>query len=171
MKRLFTIAAVVAALAALMAVGYRVPSVAGLAGSRPPAGSASAWEDQVAGLTPVMAERVGEALSAASDAGVELRVDSGYRSKARQKYLYERAIIKYGSAREARKWVLPPDESSHPQGKAVDVGPETGARWLERNGYRFGLCRPYENEGWHFEATTKPGRKCPARKANASAAH
>lgn len=166
MKRILMLLALIVA---LVAVGSQVPSVAGLAGPRSSANSGSTgWDDQVAGLTPVMAERVSDALSAASDAGVELVVESGYRTKARQKYLYERAIRTNGSVEEARKWVLPPGESSHPKGKAVDVGPEAGARWLERNGYRYGLCRPYENEGWHFEATTRPGHKCPARKANAS---
>jgi D-alanyl-D-alanine dipeptidase len=33
---------------------------------------------------------------------------------------------------------------------------------LEANGYRFGLCRRYENEWWHFEPLVAPGTQCPA---------
>ena len=64
--------------------------------------------------------------------GVELLVNSGWRSRAHQERLYEEAIAKYGSPEVARRWVLPPDESAHVQGKAVDVGPPAAARWLER---------------------------------------
>jgi hypothetical protein len=37
-----------------------------------------------------------------------------------------------------------------------------GALWLERNGWRFGLCRVYANEWWHFEGVIAPGERCPA---------
>jgi hypothetical protein len=72
---------------------------------------------------------------------------------------------------EASKWVLPPDLSHHPKGIALDVNypmGQPGAQWLEVNGYKFGLCRVYENEWWHFEPLVAPGQQCPALVANAT---
>jgi hypothetical protein len=43
------------------------------------------------------------------------------------------------------------------------------ASWLDKNGWRYGLCRPYENEPWHFEALTAPGTQCPPRALRAAA--
>ena len=102
--------------------------------------------------------------------GIQLKITSGFRSKARQLYLFNQAIEKYKTAEEASKWVLPPDLSHHPKGIAIDVnypnGP-TGAKWLEINGYKFGLCRVYENEWWHFEPLVAPGQPCPELLPNA----
>jgi len=68
----------------------------------------------------------------------------------------------------ARRWVLPPGESAHVRGGAVDVGPESGARWLEQHGVRFGLCRRYDNEPWHFERlAAAKGSTCPRREPHA----
>jgi D-alanyl-D-alanine dipeptidase len=53
-------------------------------------------------------------------------------------------------------------------GQAIDVGPRAGAQWLETNGNRWGLCRIYENEWWHFELATVPSMVCPPLRADAS---
>ena len=104
------------------------------------------------------------AQAAAKKEGVSLQITSGYRSLSRQKYLFDQAIRKYGSYKEAAKWVSPPEISHHPLGLAIDVNypknPET-AKWLEINGYKFGLCRVFKNEWWHFEGNIAPGWKCP----------
>jgi len=105
------------------------------------------------------------AQAAAKKDGQALYIASGYRSLARQKVLFANAIKKYGSAAEASKWVAPPLLSHHPWGIAIDVNyPDepVGAGWLEVNGSKFGLCRVYENEWWHFEPVIAPGWKCPA---------
>jgi LAS superfamily LD-carboxypeptidase LdcB len=84
--------------------------------------------------------------------------------------LFNRAIQKYGSAREASKWVLPPDKSHHPDGIALDInypGDPEDTKWLELNGYKYGLCRVYKNEWWHFEPLVAPGETCPPLVANA----
>jgi hypothetical protein len=47
--------------------------------------------------------------------------------------------------------VLPPEESCHVKGIAMDVRPSEGACWLEDNGGRYHLYRIYDNEWWHFE--------------------
>lgn len=92
---------------------------------------------------------------------------SGYRTAAHQQKLYEEAIRTYGSARLARRWVLPPAESAHVRGEAVDVEPRTAAAWLQTHGTTWGLCRRYDNEWWHFEVATPPGGHCPARAPHA----
>ncbi len=116
----------------------------------------------VTSLSPAMRRSVRLAIEAARADGVELRVTSGWRSAEHQERLYREAIEKYGSPAAARRWVLPPDESAHVRGEAVDVGPEAGARWLERNGVRYGLCRRYANEPWHFERLAgAKGSACP----------
>ncbi|MCW2599955.1 MAG: hypothetical protein JWM02_1784 [Frankiales bacterium] len=115
-----------------------------------------------------MQRAVARAIAAAAADGVELRVTSGWRSRTEQAQLYADAIGKYGSPERARRWVLPPDESEHVKGRAVDVGPPAGARWLEEHGVHFGLCRRYANEPWHFERlAAAKGSACPALEAHA----
>lgn len=117
----------------------------------------------VSRLTPAMKRSVRRAVAAAAADGVELRVTSGWRSREHQAELFAAAVRKYGSAQQARRWVLPPDESAHVRGQAVDVAPEAGSAWLRRNGERFGLCQRYANEPWHFERLAgAKGSKCPA---------
>ena len=104
------------------------------------------------------------AQAAAKKDGQAIYIASGYRSLAYQKSLFAKAVKKYGSEAEASKWVAPPLVSHHPWGIAIDVNyPDepVGAGWLEVNGSKFGLCRVYENEWWHFEAVIAPGWKCP----------
>ena len=42
------------------------------------------------------------------------------------------------------------------------------AAWLEKNGYKYGQCRRYENEWWHFEPVIAPGGTCPVLLADAT---
>ncbi|MGW4366429.1 M15 family metallopeptidase [Nocardia takedensis] len=100
--------------------------------------------------------------------GVPLYLNSGYRTWAEQQQLWEDGIATYGSPDAARRWVLPPEESSHVAGEAIDVGPEAGAQWLETHGNRWGLCRTFINEWWHFEIATVPGGACPPMLPDAS---
>ena len=121
-------------------------------------------------LHPLLATRFSVAQSFARADGVELSLTSGFRSLTRQQILFEAAVRKYGSESEAAKWVLPPKFSNHPRGLAIDVNYPDGrseALWLERNGSRFGLCRVYANEWWHFEGVIAPGQACPELAPNA----
>ena len=122
-------------------------------------------------LDPALHRQIDRAISAAAADGVELGVTSGWRSPAEQERLYQAAIRTYGSPAAAAQWVLPPDRSAHVSGAAVDVGPRAGAAWLETHGARFGLCRRYDNEWWHFEllAPTDGSGVCPARAPHAGA--
>lgn len=133
-----------------------------------PSGVAPEGAGDVQHLTPAVRRAVRRATAAAAADGVELRVASGWRSRARQAELYAGAVEKYGSPEAARQWVLPPGESEHVRGAAVDVGPAEGARWLEEHGVGFGLCRRYDNEPWHFERLAAAvGSACPAREPHA----
>jgi hypothetical protein len=133
-----------------------------------PAPVAPSGVGDVTRLEPVVRRAVDRAIAAAAADGVELRVTSGWRSAAQQQRLYEQAVRKYGSPAKARRWVLPPAESEHVRGRAVDIGPAAGARWLDRFGVRFGLCRRYANESWHFELLApKKGQACPALEPHA----
>ncbi|MCX4092721.1 M15 family metallopeptidase [Nocardia sp. alder85J] len=117
--------------------------------------------DGTGGLDPVLAGAYTLAEQQAHAEGVPLWINSGYRTPAEQEQLWEDGIATYGSPEAARRWVLPPEESTHVQGRAVDVAPREGAQWLEANGNRWGLCRTYQNEWWHFEVATVPGASCP----------
>jgi hypothetical protein len=125
---------------------------------------------EVIEIHPLLAARFAAAESAAAREGVNLYITSGFRTQARQEILFANAIKKYGNETEAAKWVLPAHFSHHPQGLAIDVNypkDPAGAKWLEDNGARFGLCRVYANEWWHFEGVIAPGGNCPAMAENA----
>nr|WP_245676969.1 M15 family metallopeptidase [Nocardia acidivorans] len=130
--------------------------------------SASAIAGETEGLDPLLAAAYSQASEQAREEGVTIWITSGYRSPAEQQAMWEDGIRQYGSPEAARRWVLPPEESTHVSGKAIDVGPRAGAQWLEDNGNRWGLCRTFDNEWWHFELVTVPGASCPARLPDAS---
>ncbi len=91
---------------------------------------------------------------AATDAvydGVELYVESGWRSPEYQQQLLREAISKYGSEEEAARWVATPETSPHVSGDAVDIGPLDATAWLSEHGAEYGLCQIYSNEPWHYE--------------------
>ena len=160
--------ALLAALA-LASVAVVVPQVFGddapsahMTERRDPTPEAPTGVGDVDSLTPPVRRAIGLAIEAARADGVDLRVTSGWRSRDHQQRLYEQAVAKYGSPAAARRWVLPPGESAHVRGEAVDVGPAEGAAWLERHGVRWGLCRRYANEPWHFERlAAAKGSACP----------
>lgn len=120
-------------------------------------------ETDPAGLVPQFRARLARATAAAAEDGVTVTITSARRSTAKQQQLFNDAIVKYGSYEAATRWVLPPADSAHVHGRAVDLGPRAAMRWMDENGWRYGICRRYDNEPWHFEPTTKPGNQCPPR--------
>jgi D-alanyl-D-alanine carboxypeptidase len=104
----------------------------------------------VANLDPDLLGALRRAASDAADDGVELLVESGWRSPAYQEQLLREAISTYGSEQEAARWVATPQTSPHVSGEAVDIGP-SARRWLARHGAAYGLCQVYGNEPWHYE--------------------
>ena len=123
----------------------------------------------VANLDPALLGALREATTKAATDGVELSVDSGWRSRAYQERLLREAVSKYGSEAEAARWVAAPSTSAHVSGDAVDIGPSDATAWLSAHGAAYGLCQIYGNEPWHYElrpAAIADG--CPAMYADAA---
>jgi zinc D-Ala-D-Ala carboxypeptidase len=128
------------------------------------------FDDEVPGVANVDPALLGALRRAATDAagdGVELYVDSGWRSPAYQEELLREAISKYGSEEEATRWVATPNTSAHVSGDAVDIGPSGAAAWLSEHGAEYGLCQIYGNERWHYELRPEAiDHGCPAMYAD-----
>ncbi len=105
----------------------------------------------VANLDPALLRALRLAAKDAAKDGIEIVVNSGWRSRPYQKQLLRDAAAKYGSQREAARWVATPDTSSHVSGDAVDIGPSRAAAWLSKHGVEYRLCQIYRNEPWHYE--------------------
>jgi zinc D-Ala-D-Ala carboxypeptidase len=104
----------------------------------------------VANLDPDLLHALRHAATDAAGDGVELIVNSGWRSQKYQEQLLREAILEYGSA-EAARWVAAPDSSAHVSGEAVDIGPFDATIWLSEHGAEYELCQIYSNEPWHYE--------------------
>jgi zinc D-Ala-D-Ala carboxypeptidase len=105
----------------------------------------------VANLDPGLLRALRQAAIGAAKDEIEMVVNGGWRSREYQKQLLRDAVAKYGSVKEAARWVATPDTSSHVSGDAVDIGPSRAAAWLSRHGAEYRLCRVYRNEPWHYE--------------------
>ena len=108
------------------------------------------FDDDIPGVARLDPALLRALRQAATDAGIDFVVDSGWRSRAYQEKLLRQAVSKYGSEAEAARWVATPNTSAHVSGDAVDLG-SSGAAWLSEYGAQYGLCRIYGNEPWHFE--------------------
>lgn len=121
----------------------------------------------VSKLDPALLSALRSAARDASDHGVEIYVNSGWRSAKYQKQLFEQAVSKFGSEAKASPWVAPPGTSVHEAGGAVDLGPDDAAAWLSEHGAAYGLCQIYANESWHYELRPDAvDHGCPATYAN-----
>jgi zinc D-Ala-D-Ala carboxypeptidase len=105
----------------------------------------------VANLDPALLGALREAATDAAEDGVELYVESGWRSPEYQNQLLREAVSEYGSEEEAARWVATAETSAHVSGDAVDIGPSVATTWLSRHGAEHGLCQIYGNEPWHYE--------------------
>jgi zinc D-Ala-D-Ala carboxypeptidase len=126
---------------------------------------ATVFDDEIPGvanLDPALLGALRQAATDAADDGVELLVDSGWRSPEHQNQLLREAVSKYGSEEEAARWVATPETSAHVSGDAVDIGPSDAAAWLSEHGAEYGLCQIYGNEPWHYELRPEAiDRGCP----------
>jgi D-alanyl-D-alanine carboxypeptidase len=109
----------------------------------------------VANLDPTLLGALRQAATDAADDGVKFFVNSGWRSREYQAQLLREAVPKYGSEKEAARWVATPNTSPHVSGDAVDIGPVDATAWLSKHGAEYGLCQIYRNEPWHYEL--RPG--------------
>jgi zinc D-Ala-D-Ala carboxypeptidase len=123
------------------------------------------FDDEVPGVAKLDPDLLGALRQAATDAaddGVELFVESGWRSPEYQDRLLREAISEYGSEAEAARWVATADTSPHVSGDAVDIGPSDATAWLSEHGVEYGLCQIYGNEPWHYERRPEAiERGCP----------
>jgi D-alanyl-D-alanine carboxypeptidase len=105
----------------------------------------------VANLDPDLLGALRHAATDAARDGVEIIINSGWRSPVYQERLFRQAVSKYGSKAKAARWVATADTSSHVSGHAVDIGPSRAIAWLSRHGTKYRLCQIYRNEPWHYE--------------------
>jgi zinc D-Ala-D-Ala carboxypeptidase len=105
----------------------------------------------VANLDPALLQALREAATDAADDGIEIQVNSGWRSPEYQEQLLHEAVSEYGSEEEAARWVATANTSAHVFGDAVDIGPFDATAWLSERGAHYGLCQIYRNESWHYE--------------------
>ncbi len=128
------------------------------------------FDDQLPGVANLDRALLGALRHAAADAaddGVELYVNSGWRSAAYQEQLLREAVSEYGSEEEAARWVATPTTSAHVAGEAVDIGHSDATGWLSEHGATYGLCQIYRNERWHFELRSDAiDHGCPRMYAN-----
>ena len=119
-------------------------------------------------LDPRLLGAVQAAANAAAADGITMTINSGWRTPEFQQQLLDQAVQNYGSLAAAREYVQTPQASKHVIGEAVDVGGYGADEWLIANGSRFGLCRIYANELWHFELVADEFGNCPPLRANAA---
>lgn len=116
----------------------------------------------VANLDRALLGALREAAADAAEDGVELYVNSGWRSADYQEQLLRDAVAEHGSAEEAARWVATPDASAHVSGDAIDIGAADATAWLSEHGAAYGLCQIYGNEPWHYELRPEAGELgCP----------
>jgi hypothetical protein len=80
--------------------------------------------------------------AAARAAGHHIVVNSGFRSDAEQRILWEQ--------HPDPRWVAPPGTSLHRCATELDIGPPSAYGWLGANARRFGFLKRYSWEPWHF---------------------
>jgi LAS superfamily LD-carboxypeptidase LdcB len=125
-------------------------------------GRSAAVDPGVARLDARLREALRAATAEAEAQGIDIVVNSGWRSRAHQARLFEEAVAEHGSEAAAAAWVARPGTSVHEAGLAVDVGPWAAIDWLVRHGADHGLCPVYANEPWHFELVpTAVDARCP----------
>jgi hypothetical protein len=110
--------------------------------------------------------------AAAAASGVELALESGFRTRAEQADLYR--AYRRGRGNKAAR----PGRSNHQSGRALDISvadPTTRA-WMTANAASFGFARTVRSEPWHWEYVKAPkahdGRRVKhgkAKKAKAKA--
>jgi hypothetical protein len=100
------------------------------------------------GMRPDVAAAFDRIAAAAAAAGIELLVNSGFRSDAEQAALF--------AAHPDPRWVAPPGRSLHRCATELDLGPTSAYAWLAANASRFGFVQRYSWEPWHFGLDTGP---------------
>jgi hypothetical protein len=100
-------------------------------------------------MRPDVAAAFDRMAAAAAGDGVQLIVNSGFRSTAEQARLF--------AANPDPRWVAPPGKSLHRLGTELDIGPPAAYGWLAANAPRFHFVKRYAWEPWHFGFTLNAG--------------
>lgn len=89
---------------------------------------------------------------AAAENGIDLWVQSGFRTKAEQAVLYR--AWKKGRGNKAAR----PGRSNHQSGRALDLSVAAAgtSEWLKLHASRFGFKRTVPSEPWHWEYVEAP---------------
>jgi len=93
--------------------------------------------------------------ASAARSGIDLGINSGYRTQEQQAFLH--LCWRNGWGNTAAR----PGYSKHQSGRALDLDvrdPATFA-WLARHARRFGFRRTVRSEPWHWEHIRRPARK------------
>ncbi|HSA51552.1 MAG TPA: D-alanyl-D-alanine carboxypeptidase family protein [Yinghuangia sp.] len=115
-------------------------------------------------LAPAARTAYMQAKNAMAAEGITMTLTSGKRSYEHQKELWEQEVRDTGSEEAARMRVLPPDESTHVHGTAIDIN-VAAQPWMKAKGSRYGWCQIYANESWHFEySASYKTQGCPSLK-------
>jgi hypothetical protein len=90
--------------------------------------------------------------AAAAERGIDLWIQSGFRTREKQLVLYR--AWKKGRGNKAAR----PGHSNHQSGRALDIAVwSPGAlAWLQSNAARFGFKRTVPSEPWHWEYVKGP---------------
>ncbi len=102
--------------------------------------------------------------AAAEKEGIELKIDSGYRSSQYQKTIIARQLARGKTFADITRFVAPPGYSEHRTGTAVDFSPSNWRfastpqyRWLTGHAAGFGFSETYPENGhrhpwepWHW---------------------
>ena len=94
------------------------------------------------GMRPDVAAAFDRMAAAAAAVGIDLLVNSAFRSDAEQAALF--------AANPDPRWVAPPGHSLHRCATELDLGPESAYVWLAANAARFGFLQRYSWERWHY---------------------
>lgn len=94
---------------------------------------------------------------AAHAAGVDIGINSGFRTMDEQRYFYN--CYTTGRCNNGNL-AARPGYSNHQNGRALDIS-NSGSSWMQNNAGRFGFRRTVSGEPWHFEYFgSDPGGPC-----------
>lgn len=109
----------------------------------------------LSGVNPELVRRFMAMQRAASQAGFNIGVTSGYRTMQQQINLRKSngcADVWTAKASTCRIPTAIPGSSNHNHGLAIDIsGSKAAKAWANANGARFGLHFPVSGEDWHVE--------------------
>ncbi len=109
-------------------------------------------------------------LEKAKEDGIELKIDSSYRSKNYQERIFQRMLTNGRNFDDIVRYVAPPGYSQHMLGTALDFHPSNWSfadtvqyQWLLENGNEFGFEQTYSKynrykmpwESWHWNYVGK----------------